>query len=66
MHKQLFLSHSWGVDSATHEKVLLIATQLRRAGWTVWLDATDLLGGNIDATMFLENDTSGMQAFLVA
>lgn len=49
--RQLFLSHAWGPGAKTHGTVVRIADQLRGKGWTVWLDATDLLGGNIDALM---------------
>ena len=43
----VFLSHTWCGPDEPHERVIRIAKGLRRLGWRVWLDDTDMVG-NID------------------
>lgn len=53
MTKQLFVSHTWLSDEQgrdTHRRVRILTRVLRRIGWTVWFDETDMKG-NIDSSM---------------
>lgn len=59
--KDLFLSHTWRPDEEgrkTHERVQRLAGVLRCNGWTVWIDADDLLYGNVDVAMARGIDNS--------
>jgi hypothetical protein len=51
----LFMSHSWAPDEngrCNHERVKKLSTELKKCGWTVWLDEENLhLGSNIDFEM---------------
>ena len=53
MRKQIFLSHSWGLDTQhrnNHDRVRILKAELMQLGWTVWFDETDM-GMNMDSSM---------------
>ena len=59
-NRQLFFSHTWKkdrLDRNNHDRVYKLAQQLRRCGWSIWIDEENLIG-NIDAEMAIGIDNA--------